>query len=101
MGTALSDRLPRSPAPSPPLPRTPALRPRLPRYASALGSGLGGRTTGSGQAHDPHRLETERELLPPVARGDIEPGQLTNPLKPVADRVAMGEEPRRGRVDVG
>src|SRR5450631_3335131 len=44
-----------------------------------------------------HRLQTERELLAIVGSSDVQAAQLRDAVEPVADRVSVGEQARRGR----
>ena len=64
-------------------------------HAPAAGARLGGRPARRGDPQHPHRLEPERQLLAPVGGGDVEAGQLADALEAVADRVAVGDQPRR------
>ena len=73
---------------------------RLARDAAAAGAGLGRGPARRGDAEHAHRLQAEAELLAAVGRGDVEAGEVAHALEPVADRVAVREEPRGGAGDV-
>src|SRR5215213_1750825 len=70
------------------------------RHPSAARAALRRGPARGGDPEHPHRLEPEAELLAPVGRGDVQPGQVAHPLEPVADRVAVREQPRGGVRDV-
>src|SRR5215204_7397020 len=69
-------------------------------HAAGAGPRLAGGALRRGDAEHAHRLEPEAQALTAIGRADVETGEVAHALEPVADRVAVGVEPRGGAGDV-
>src|SRR3954468_2672746 len=71
-----------------------------PRNPPAAGARLAGRGAAVRNAHHTHAPEAQAELLAPVGRADVEPGQLAHAFQAVTHRVAVRVQALRRAGDV-